>query len=123
MSRAKYETAAQSIAEALEEDSDAVLERYEEAVRRATFPGPDCLGVEEIEAAVLGQELPEERRDHVRQCRGCAQAVEAARPDANKREQFLQAVRAARRQASAQREPEEAREYEERVRAAALITS
>lgn len=122
--RASYETAVRRLADALGEDTEDILRRYEASVRGAEFPGPDCLAVEEIEAAALGEELSEARQEHIRECPGCASAVAAARPDGRKRELFLQAVRSAREgEAPARFEAEETREPAAARSTKALVTS
>lgn len=103
-----YMAAAETLAQTHHEDAETILARFRQGVRTSDFPGEDCLAPHEVEVWTADKNLPSDRMHHVEGCPQCRALLDAAQPDATRRRQILDAVRAAANTAAAKPVPSEA---------------
>jgi len=60
--------------------AEQLLATYSERLRNSTYPTADCLTTEEVQAFVSGKHLAEDRIQHVQNCEGCQNLLEAVEP-------------------------------------------
>jgi hypothetical protein len=59
--------------------AEQLLATYSERLRNSSYPTPECLTTEEVQALVLGK-LDEDRIQHVQNCDGCRSLLRAVEP-------------------------------------------
>jgi two-component system cell cycle response regulator DivK len=72
---------------------DQLLTSYVEAIRNSTYPTPECLQPEEVQAVAASHAPTAEQGRHLETCDGCRQLVAAAEPSAAEMNRLMKVVR------------------------------
>ena len=75
-----YLQAAESRAAALGISADQLLSEYSQRLVASSYPTPDCLTPDEVQAYSNGSNLSAEAQEHIASCESCRSLLEAARP-------------------------------------------
>lgn len=91
--------AAERRAQASGSSADELLEAYAKRLRESSYPTPDCLTPEDVQAVGEGTALPAGQAKHVAACEGCSNLLQRLHPSDDRSRAFLADVRQAREMA------------------------
>lgn len=88
-----YLQAAESRAAALGISADQLLAEYSQRLVASSYPTPDCLTPDEVQAYSNGSNLSAEEQEHIASCESCRSLLEAARPSSEVLTPLMEEVR------------------------------
>lgn len=89
----KFVQSAEILGNWVGKQADDVVAEYRGAVHESRYPGPDCLMPEQLLGFVETSDLDPQHLAHAAECAPCGGLLEAARPSAERRKAFLEALR------------------------------